>query len=822
MVDFESLFSEDDDVVIDPRDIFLTLNKNKKFSFPRDIQTEVLKSWFEIRNEKDTVVKLNVGSGKTLVGLLMLQSSLNEGKGPAFFICPDNQLVSQVIAEAEQLGLVVTDNPKDTKVESGEMICVTNIYTVFNGMSVFGVERTKIKIGTIVIDDAHACISKVSEQFRLQLPRTHEASKAIFELVQSDLKKQSHARSLSLEAGDPNEFMEVPFWTWQSHKEKIIEVLHKYRNDDELRFVFPLIREVIQFCRCIVAGQKIEIEPNFPPVDIIKSFARANRRIYMTATLSDDSVLFTQLGASIENIKPPIVPVSSQSMGERMILMPQELNPDIEIQAIKEMLIKLSKTFNVVVIVPSREASLAWKGCANEIAIGDQVAIVVENLKSNYVGLVVLVNRYDGIDLPDNACRVLALFGLPEINSLKEAVDLDILVNSDASLVKQMQRIEQGMGRGVRSNDDHCVVLLCGTKLTSRIKSHDGKKFLSASTRAQLDISERLAKQLNGVAIGEIEDVINKCLFRDQSWVTVSKRALLKAKESNALSLDETSIATRKAFDCVRTGAYQEAIEELFKLKNEVADNDVLAWLKVREAEITNFIDPVSAQKILLSAHKLNSSTLKPIDGVNFEKLKPHTRKQAEVCQEYNQSHFLEATDRILRVKALLEDLSFKIDHKKFEAALDEFGKIIGLAAQRPEKAFGIGPDNIWTFSDANFLVIECKNEATTENGISKSDLGQLEQAVSWFEEKYTASIKKTPIIIHHSTKLAHGASSINGARVITETELGKLKAAMELFAKSLGDINTLNNINSIGEILTKLNFTSSTFVQTYTKDLKK
>jgi hypothetical protein len=30
------------------------------------------------------------------------------------------------------------------------------------------------------------------------------------------------------------------------------------------------------------------------------------------------------------------------------------------------------------------------------------------------VGLVVLVTRYDGIDLPGDACRVLALDGLPE------------------------------------------------------------------------------------------------------------------------------------------------------------------------------------------------------------------------------------------------------------------------------------------------------------------------------------------------------------------------------------------------------------------------
>ena len=33
--------------------------------------------------------------------------------------------------------------------------------------------------------------------------------------------------------------------------------------------------------------------------------------------------------------------------------------------------------------------------------------------KRAHVGLVVLINKYDGIDLPDDACRVLVIEGLP-------------------------------------------------------------------------------------------------------------------------------------------------------------------------------------------------------------------------------------------------------------------------------------------------------------------------------------------------------------------------------------------------------------------------
>jgi replicative superfamily II helicase len=137
-IKFDELLDDDEAAVIDPRDIFLTLTRDKKFAFPRDIQTEVMKSWFAQRNNPDTIIKLNVGSGKTLVGVLLLQSSLNEGIRPAIYIAPDKQLVDQVLAEANALGIDAMDEPRDAAVQSGEKIAVTTVHRLFNGRSIFG------------------------------------------------------------------------------------------------------------------------------------------------------------------------------------------------------------------------------------------------------------------------------------------------------------------------------------------------------------------------------------------------------------------------------------------------------------------------------------------------------------------------------------------------------------------------------------------------------------------------------------------------------------------------------------------------------------
>src|SRR5699024_5803446 len=93
----------------------------------------------------------------------------------------------------------------------------------------------------------------------------------------------------------------------------------------------------------------------------------------------------------------------------------------------------------------------------------------VNNLKKRHVGLTVLINKYDGIDLPGTACELLVIDGLPEVYGLAERLEMLLLDGTERQLVRQIQRIEQGMGRGVRSSDDYCVVLLLGGKLTQRL-----------------------------------------------------------------------------------------------------------------------------------------------------------------------------------------------------------------------------------------------------------------------------------------------------------------------------------------------------------------
>src|SRR5258705_9938060 len=83
MVDFKKrLARKDIPKPIDPLAIYDNLDRASDKGPLRPAQMAILNEWHERRrDERDIIVKLHTGQGKTLVGLLLLQSKLNEEGG---------------------------------------------------------------------------------------------------------------------------------------------------------------------------------------------------------------------------------------------------------------------------------------------------------------------------------------------------------------------------------------------------------------------------------------------------------------------------------------------------------------------------------------------------------------------------------------------------------------------------------------------------------------------------------------------------------------------------------------------------------------------
>ena len=76
--------------------MFLQADRESDTGPLRPAQLAVLDEWFTKRRAaRDVIIKMHTGQGKTLIGLLILQSKLNEQAEPAVYICPNNNLVQQ-------------------------------------------------------------------------------------------------------------------------------------------------------------------------------------------------------------------------------------------------------------------------------------------------------------------------------------------------------------------------------------------------------------------------------------------------------------------------------------------------------------------------------------------------------------------------------------------------------------------------------------------------------------------------------------------------------------------------------------------------------
>lgn len=805
----------------DPRRIFTTLKRAPRFKRPSDEQGDVLDGWFAKKDQASVTLKMNTGSGKTIVGLLCLQSSLNEGKGPGVYVVPDNFLVSQVLAEAMALGIAVTEDHSDAAFLAGDAILVINIWKLVNGRSVFGVgnEGAKIRIGTIVVDDAHACLATVADQFKIRLTVPHEAYGELLTLFEDDLDQQSRSMLLDVKAEDPTAIMSVPFWAWKSQQRKVTEILHAHRHDEGLKWPWPLVRDVLPLCQAAFGGGTVEIAPRFLPIDNIPAFTEAARRIYMTATLADDGILVSHFQANPEDIRHPIRPKSGGDIGDRMILAPQEINPKITIDEIKAFLERKARDINVCVIVPSKERAKYWADVADQTLTAENIENGTERLRKGHVGLTVFVNKYDGVDLPGDACELLVIDGLPEVEGLIARVENVSLNETRRLLIRQIQRIEQGMGRGVRSSEDHCVVLLIGSRLTQRVHDPAARSIFSPATRAQLQLGRQVTEQLKDQPLAALEEVMDLCLSQDEDWVSASKDAIVNADDADEAHIDHATVLLRGAFDAARLGRFDRSQELAQEAVNTTTGKRASGYVKQQLAEYVHHINAAEAQQLQLSAVELNRTLVRPIQGITYNKLMSPKDSQSVAAVAFMTKKFLEKNELILWVNALVEALEWGENNtKRFERAMRDLGSFLGFGSQMPEENFGKGPDNLWSVGNLNYFVIECKSGAVKSKAISKHDCNQLTGSMTWFGKQYDNSCSAIPIMVHKKTNPENAATLHPDTRIVTEEKLDLLLERIRAYAIAVGEDLGFTKPALVAKQLNHFGLTASTFVDQFTR----
>lgn len=804
MIDFKKrLASKKVQKPTDPITLYDTLDRAHDKGPLRPAQFFVLKDWFaDHQTTRDVIVKLHTGQGKTLIGLLMLQSKLNAGEGPAVYLCPDNFLIDQTCDQAKQFGVQTCKADPDLPDAflHGEKMLVTSVQKLFNGLTKFGLKRKSIDLGALLMDDAHACSDIIREACRIRIPSDEPAYEAIKALFAEALEQQGVGTYADICNDKRDAVLPVPYWNWAQHESEVAAILSSNADRSSIKFAWPLLKDILGSCQGVISGVAIEIEPYIAPLDAFGSYWNAKHRIFMSATVTDDAFLVKGLRLSPETISKPLTFSEERWSGEKMVLLPSLIHEDLSRQEIVHSFAPPNpkRTFGVVALAPGFNWTKDWQTYGATVASKDTVTVSINNLRSGQFGnTLVLVNRYDGIDLPDDACRVLVFDGKPFSESLVDLHQEMCRPHSEATLMRTVRTIEQGMGRSVRGQKDYSVIVIVGPDLTRLVREKASRKYLSPQMSAQIEIGIEIAE----LAKQEIEggqppmtafsNLVRQSLGRDDGWKAFYVEQMEKVVPVGAnVHLLKTYSAELEAEQAYMNGDYATASKRVQEMLDSGAfDPDDKGWYLQEMARYNYRANRPESQRLQVAAHKQNRLLLKPAVGVTVARLTIVSQGRMERIAQWVQQ-FENYAQLDTALSDVLARLVFGTKADKFEQAVDELSLCLGFVGERPDKEWKEGPDNLWALDAKQYILWECKSEVEVSRAeINKREAEQMNRSSVWFDKHY-AGFDVKRIIVHPSYVVQSAAGLTHEIEAMRVTELKQLVKCVRGFFKSFESLN--------------------------------
>ena len=314
MVDFKKRIGKKTaSKVVDPLKLYESLDRASDKGPLRPIQEKVLSDWHtNRRGEQDVILKMHTGQGKTLVGLLMLQSKLNEGVSPALYLCPNNFLVNQTVVQAQAFGIrcVTTVAELPDEFIEGRAILVTVVHKLFNGLTKFGLGTKSLPVGSVCIDDAHAASTRSRTNSLSHSAAASPMSQVLVVILLNSSKTSCVAKGMEalkdIRRNDYNVYLPIPYWEWWDKTSEVARILSRHASTDAIKFAWPLLKDSLRHTLCLVSGTQVVISPYLPPLEQFGSYTNARHRFFMSATITDDSFLVKGFGLTRRQFRIPL------------------------------------------------------------------------------------------------------------------------------------------------------------------------------------------------------------------------------------------------------------------------------------------------------------------------------------------------------------------------------------------------------------------------------------------------------------------------------------------------------------------------------------
>lgn len=717
-------------------ELFEQLDRRATHNSLRLVQIEALQGLADHVDAKDVLLKISTGSGKTLVGLIYAEYMRRRYPGElSLYVCPTHQLASQVLEGAAAIGVEAeTFSPQGPPLMGfqGRTVVVCTYDKLFTALNTFA--RQNIVPSSIVLDDVHAGIDKVRQKYTVTLPAlVYDQIRATFGPI---CESTDSAIWRGIAKDEPDARYEIPYWIWLPQSENVGRLLEANRQDDALRFDWTNLARYVDCARLCISGSVAELSLPVTAVEEHTAYHGAKHRLFMSASIKDGSSLLKDLELDADALTRIVQPSSDRGAGERMILPVALIDPQLRTAGIARLCADLAKSVNVVVLTSSAKQAQTWQSAGAQLHIGTSVDTEIEQLRTVKRGrYAVFAQRFDGVDLPDDACRVLVIDGIPIGDRLCDLIDNERQKNSPGYNARSINRFEQALGRAVRSSADYAAILLVGHDIATFIGRKDVKDALEAHTREQIELGQQLAEQLRTHAAGSAEAIrtaVDALIHRDSGWKDAHRDRMANigrtVRSGTELTLlERAALSERQAWQEAKGRNYQGAVDILKRVLAEQALHPLQrAELLFRAAGYLHRMHPASAMDLYQQAFQINNILPRPPEVP--ERRYTHIRKQSTNLRDYLQQ-FSTVKAALAELEEVRSSLAYSGEAEAIERALAKLGTMLGATSSRPEKETGRGPDVLWLF-DAHGLCIEAKNEK--DRPIFKKDAEQLLLSWEW------------------------------------------------------------------------------------------
>ena len=724
----------------DPEAIFKSLTLRGTVENMWGPQVEAVRGWDAIRSESDVVVEMTTGGGKTLAGLLIGQSLVNETNGKILYVCATKQLIEQTAARAQECGIPVATyfgrNWTNREAFDGCVgVCITNYAAVFTGRSIFAKEDLR----GVVFDDAHVANNTIRGQFTLKIPQEHAAFRPIANCFRDHFMRCNPQQFEEVLQGLPLALLFTPQFEVKRQAQGISKILleNKVAEQKDTLFAWAHLKNHLNLCTILLSGAGIEITPPVLPLFTLTYFNPSVRRVYLTATLPSQVEFLRTFG--VIGAKR-VTPGGKSGEAQRLFLfMP---GADDETQRAES--VNLIQSHKACVICPSNYAAQSWPPPAIRFESSGGNAAIEAFAKSTAAQKLIVVARYDGIDLPGDACRVLVLDGLPVGSSLIDRFLDQGLRIERLRAAHTATRLVQAIGRIFRSNTDHGAVVVCGDDLQSWLRDPNNQRYMPKLLQQQLQLGIEL-RRLIDEGKATTHDLLGAVLAGRKDWDELYSNHVgafdTAGQPEDPAWFSELVAKEREAYKKLWLRNYPLAASAYRTLADEALlhDRRLAAWYRHWEGCAADHNrDEIQASRAFVAAANERVELGRPHTTggtiVSDESVTPSP--QAQAIAKLFLANRVKARSRL---QAAAADLKYGPETNKTEQVLREIGDLLGLEVSRPDQERKTGPDVLWrSAGQRTGVALECKtNKQTTSQYQKVDDIGQFDDHVRFLERTH-------------------------------------------------------------------------------------